>query len=143
MAEFTRLSDAVANEQANILGLLCDGGSIVFYSGPMPMSADEPVTSQVAGVTLNFGTPAFGQAVGGVIVAEPIIPGVAVASIFAEWARIYGSDGLSVMDVDVGVEDSVITLPTQSLIAGMEVSASGFTHTVTKSTASGRMKVTP
>lgn len=146
MADIARLANIAVDEQANVLGLMCDGGSIVFYSGPRPMSSDEPVTSQVAGVTLHFGTPAFGQAVGGVITAEPIVPGVVVASIFAEWARIYGADGLAVMDVDVAVADASITLPTQSLVAGMEVGVSSYTHTVPKSGGSAthlKMQVTP
>jgi hypothetical protein len=79
MAKRTVLSELSVNTEANAFAALMDGGFIDFYDGAPPKDADTPVKGQTLGVTLGFGSPAFGPAVAGVITANPITPGVAVA----------------------------------------------------------------
>lgn len=128
----TVLSELSVNTEANAFAALMDGGFVDFYDGAPPKDADTPVKGQTLGVTLAFGSPAFGPAVAGVITANPITPGVAVARLNpATWARVYRADHRSaVMDVSVGVEDATITLPTTDIGPGVLVTCSYFSHKV-------------
>lgn len=133
MAKITNLSTLITNRQADVIGEALSGGSIEFYSGAIPESADEAVDGQRLGVTLRFGSPAFGRPEGGVIIANAISSGVAADSINpATWARLRTATGEVVMDVSVGTRDAVIIVPTANIPAGVTMSISFFAHTVAK-----------
>lgn len=133
MAKVTNLSAFIANLQANVVADALAGGSFEFYSGAMPDSADDAVVGQRLGVSLRLGSPAFGKAEDGVIIANAISPGVAQDSINpATWARFRTAAGEPVMDVSVGTRDAVIILPSTNIPAGITLSISFFAHTVTK-----------
>lgn len=134
MAKRTALAELAVNVEANAFAALMDGGFIDLYDGVPPDTADTPISRQRLGVTLGFGTPAFGRAAAGVIIANPITSGVAKASLDpATWARVYKSDHRTpVMDVSVGVDDAVITLPTVTIPAGVTVTCSFFSHAVAR-----------
>ena len=130
----TQLSDATVNAQANALAALCNGGFIKIYDGTQPASADSDLSGNTLGVTLTFGATAFGAANSGVITANAITTGVAVAGITPTFARIFKSDGTTVvMDVSAGASGANMTIG--AFTAGTTVSVSSFTHDVRNATA--------
>ncbi len=132
MAKVSNISTLSANVEADAFAHLMDGGFIDIYDGAQPTSADEAVSRQRSGVSLKLGVPAFMPAADGTITANPITPGVATASLNpATWARIYKADHKTVvMDVSVGLKNSVIVLPSVNLPAGITITCSHFAHTV-------------
>lgn len=137
MVKRTKLADVVVEAQADALAKLCAGGFIDIYDGEQPESDEAPITKQKLCVSLEFGSPAFAPAVKGILSANPIKSGVAVADVNpATWARIYKSDHRTrLMDVSVGKKDANIILPTTHIVRGVTVSCSSFTHSVAKATA--------
>ena len=139
MALNTQIADATVNAQADALAALCDAGLIKIYSGTQPATADTaldatPVTGNILGVTLTFGTTAFGAASSGLIIAEPITAGTAVASITPTFARIFKADGTTkVMDVSAGSTGCNLTIG--AFTEGTIVSATDFRHDVRNSTS--------
>ena len=136
MAATTHLSDLAVNVQADAFASLMDGGFIDIFDGKQPKDAATPLSGQKLGVTFGFGSPAFARAAAGLIVANPITPGVARSSLNpATWARIYRADHkTAVMDVTVGTKNAVIVLPTVTLPEGVTVTCSFFSHVIPKST---------
>jgi hypothetical protein len=136
MALNTQLANASVSVEADALAALMNSGYIDIYSGSQPATADTALGAQTLGVTLTFGATAFGSASNGVITANAITSGVAVASITAAWARIYRSNHTTVvMDVSVGTATANVILPTTTITSGQTVSCSSFTHTVAKATS--------
>ncbi len=130
----TQLADATVNAQANALAALCDGGVIKIYDGAQPATADTAMSGNTLGVTLGFSATAFSPANSGVLTANAITPGTAVASITPTFARIFKSDETTVvMDVSAGATNSNMTIG--AFTAGTVVSVVSFTHDVRNSTA--------
>lgn len=135
MALNTQLADATVNAQAATLATLCNSGLIKVYDGAQPATADTALGAQVLGVTLTFGATAFPAASAGLLTANAITAGVAVAAITPTWARIFKSDGVTVvMDVSAGASGANMTIG--AFTAGTTVSATSFTHDVRNATAS-------
>jgi len=129
----TRMADATVNAQATALSTLCNSGLIRVYDGTQPATADTAVGAQTLGVTLTFGGTAFGAPSGGLLTANPITSGTAVASITPTWARILQSNGTTViMDISAGASGSNLTIG--AFTSGTVVSASAFTHDVRNAT---------
>ena len=133
------LSDTAANAEATALAALTNSGLIRIYSGLQPANANTPVSgTNTLLVTLTFGNPAWGAPAGGVLTANPITPGTAIGNGTATFARIFESNGTTVvMDYTVGLASAVPTpeliISTTSIIAGAVVSTSSpLTHTVTE-----------
>jgi hypothetical protein len=134
MALNTQISDSTVNVQANALAALCNSGTIKIYDGTQPATADTATASNTLGVTLTFGATAFGSAVSGLITANAITSGVAVATITPTWARIFKSDGTTVvMDVSAGASGANLTIG--AFTSGTTVSATSFTHDVRNATS--------
>lgn len=134
MAFNTQLADATVNAQASALAALCNSGFIKIYDGAQPASADTALSGNTLGVTLTFGATAFGAPNSGVITANAVTSGVAAASITPTFARIYKSDGTTVvMDVSVGASGANMTLG--AFTAGTTVALTSFTHDVRNATA--------
>lgn len=134
MALNTQMADATVNAQASAFATLCDAGLIKIYDGAQPASADTAIGAQVLGVTLTFGATAFGAPSSGLVTANAITPGVAVASITPTWARIFKSDGTTVvMDISVGASGANMTLG--AFTSGTTVNATSFTHDVRNATS--------
>ncbi|SRR6266478_3112534 len=94
----TRLSDLVVNIQADALAVLLNNGYIRIYDGAQPASADDPITTQNKLAELRFSSPAFGAAVGGVIIGNPFTPdNDAAATGIASWFRTFKADGVTAM----------------------------------------------
>lgn len=130
----TQLADATVNAQANALATLCNGGFIKIYNGTQPATADTPLSGNTLGVTLTFDATAFSPANSGVLTANAITPGTAVETLTPTFARIFKSDGTTVvMDVSAGFSDSNMTIG--AFTAGTVVSVTSFIHDVRNSTA--------
>ena len=133
MALNTQIADATVNAQADALATLCNSGLIKIYDGTQPTNADTAIVAQTLGVTLTFGTTAFASAVSGLLTANAITSGTAVAAITPTWARIFKADGTTVvMDVSAGASGCNLTIG--PFTAGTVVSATSFTHDVRNST---------
>ena len=129
MALNTQLADATVNAQATAFANLCNGGLMKFYDGTQPATADTAVGAQVLGVTLTFNATAFGAPVSGLLTANAITSGVAVASITPTWARILKSDGTTVVcDVSAGASGANATIG--AFTSGTTVNCTSFTHDV-------------
>ena len=134
MALNTQVADATVNAQANALATLCNGGLIRIYDGVQPATADTAVSGNTLGVTLTFGATAFPSAVSGLLTANAITSGTAVADITPTWARIVKSDTTTVvMDVSAGAASANLTIG--AFTSGTVVSATSFTHDVRNSTS--------
>ena len=132
MALNTTLADATVNAQATALSTLCNGGTIKVYDGTQPATADTAVGAQVLGVTLTFNATAFGAPSSGLLTANAITGGTAVASITPTWARILTSGGATVMDVSAGAAAANMTIG--AFTSGTTVTCSAFTHDVRNAT---------
>lgn len=134
MSNVANLSDTSANAEANALAALMNTGTIVILSGTQPVNANTALSGNTILATLTFGSPAFGAASSGIITANAIASGTAVATGTATFARIYESNGTTVvMDVTVGTSGAGINLtPTTSIVAGAMVVSNSFTHQVTE-----------
>jgi glutamate synthase domain-containing protein 3 len=133
MSNIANLSDATANAEANALAPLLNAGFIELYTGAQPANANTALSGNTLLATMTFGNPAFGAAAAGVITANTIASGTAVATGTATFARLYKSDGTTVvMDVTVGTSGAAINLNTTSIVTGGLVSITSFTHTVTE-----------
>lgn len=129
MALNTQLADATVNAQAATFATLCNSGLIKFYDGTQPATADTAISSQTLGVTLTFGVTAFPAATSGLLTANTITSGVAVASITPTWARVFKSDGTTVVgDFSAGASGANATIG--AFTSGTTVSCTSFTHEV-------------
>ena len=134
MALNTQVADATVNAQANALATLCNSGLIRIYDGVQPATADTAISGNTLGVTLTFGATAFPSAVSGLLTANAITSGTAVADITPTWARIVKSDTTTVvMDVSAGAASANLTIG--AFTSGTVVSATSFTHDVRNSTS--------
>lgn len=133
MALNTQLSTETVNAQASALAALCNSGYIKVYDGTQPATADTALSGNTLGVTLTFGATAFGAPSDGLLTANAISSGVAVAGITPTFARIFKSNGTSpVMDVSAGASGCNLTIG--AFTSGTTVSASSFTHDVRNAT---------
>lgn len=134
MALNTQIADATVNAQADALAALCNSGLIKLYDGAQPSTADTALDGNTLGVTLIFGATAFPAAVSGLLTANAITAGTAVEGITPTFARIFKSDGTTVvMDVSAGASGCNLTIG--AFTAGTVVSATSFTHDVRNSTS--------
>ena len=129
MALNTQLADATVNAQAATLATLCNSGVIKVYDGVQPATADTALSGNTLGATLTFGATAFPAAVSGLLTANTITSGTAVATITPTFARIFKSDGTTVvMDVSAGASGCNMTIG--AFTPGTIVTATSFTHDV-------------
>lgn len=133
MSTVANISDTSANAEASAIGTLFNSGSINIYSGTQPVNANTGLSGNTLLVTLTLGNPAFGTPTGGVITANAITSGTAVATATATFARWFKSDGTTVvMDVQVGTSGAAINLNTTSIVNGALIAITAYTHTVTE-----------
>lgn len=134
MALNTQIADATVNAQAATLAALCNSGLIKIYDGTQPATADTALSGNALGVTLTFGATAFPAAVSGLLTANAITAGTAGATITPTFARIFKSDGTTVvMDVSAGASGANLTVG--AFTSGTVVSATSFTHDIRNATS--------
>jgi hypothetical protein len=134
----TQLADATVNGQADNLSARLNNGYLRIYDGTQPATADTAITSQVLLAELRFNATAAPAAVSGLITFNAITAdSSANATGTASWYRCLSSDGTTVvMDGSVGTSGSNMILPTTSIVAGVQVGVTSFTHDVRNSTSS-------
>lgn len=130
----TQLSIGSVNAQATALSTLCNGGIVKIYDGTQPATSDTALGTNTLGVTLTLNATAFGAPVSGLLTANAITSGAAVAGITPTWARIFKSDGTTVvMDVSAGATASNMTIG--AFTTGTTVGVTSFTHNVRTATS--------
>lgn len=124
------LANASKSAAANAVTALANTGTIKIYTASRPASPDTAITSQTLLATLTFNSTAFGAASNGAAAANAITSGAAVATGTAAWARLFKSDGTTVIgDCDVGTSGADLNFPTVSFVSGATVSCSALTLT--------------
>jgi hypothetical protein len=131
----TQLTNLWVNTQADQAGALLNGGIINVYTGTQPATGDTALSGNTLLVTLTFSNPAFGSAVAGVLTANAITSGTAVATGTATWFRALKSDTTTkVFDGTVATSSANLILPTVSITSGATVTCASFLFSVAKST---------
>jgi hypothetical protein len=101
------------------------GGSIQVRSGTQPANANTAATGTLL-ATLTLASPAGAASSGGTFTFGTITSGTAVATGTASWARMFQSDGTTVVgDMDVGTSGATFILDTVSIVSGGTVAATG------------------
>lgn len=131
MSTKINLSDLAANTEANALAPLLNSGFIEIFTGTQPVNANTALSGNTLLATLTFGSTAWGSSAAGVITANAITSGTAVATGTATFARLYKSDGTTVVgDCTVGTSGAGININTVSIVSGGLVSCTSLTWTV-------------
>lgn len=126
------ISSFAANTAAIALAPLMNAGYLEIFSGSIPANANQGLAGNTLLVTLALGNPAFQNPIGGVLTANTIASGVAVATGNASFARIYQSNGnVTVMDVPIGAAlPYEIVLNTLTIVGGSTISLTSFSVTL-------------
>lgn len=137
MAVNTQMADASVNAQADALSDLLDNGYLRIYDGTQPATADTAITSQVLLAELRFNATASPAAVSGLLTFNAFTPdSSADATGTAAWFRCLRSDGSTVvMDGSVGTSAANLIMATTSIVSGVQVSVTSFTHDVRNATS--------
>jgi hypothetical protein len=130
----TKITDAVANAQANIIGDALDNGYLRIYSGTVPATADAALSGNTLLAELRFNAAAFPTASAGVITAAAITGDTAAdATGTATFFRAFASDGSTVKwQGTVGTSASDLVLNSTAIQAGAAVNITSLTYTVDK-----------
>jgi hypothetical protein len=130
----TKITDLVANAQANIIGDALDTGYIRIYSGTIPVSADAALSGNTLLAELRFAAAAFPAAAAGVITAGAITGDAAAdATGTATFFRTFDSGGAVVKwQGTVGTATSDMIINSTAIQAGAAVNCSALTYTVDK-----------
>lgn len=135
MALNTQLTNLWVNTEADAAGALLNGGFIKVYDGTQPATGDTALGSQTLLVTLTFSNPAFAAASAGVLTANAITSGTAVATGTATWFRAVKTDGTTkVFDGSVGTASANMILPTTGITSGATVTCASLLFSAAKST---------
>lgn len=126
------ISSGARNVMLDSLASLLNGGTLKLYSGAIPSSpATPPAGGDILLATLKLSNPATLPARGGEVVFEAVAQDdSAAATGVAAWGRLAGSDGVGVIDGDVGVDDGFIRVNTVKFVAGGPVRATSATLSV-------------
>lgn len=93
-------------------------GLLKIYDGTRPATGGAITTLLV---TLTMTDPSFPAASGGIITANTITGAVGVAASTATWFRLEDSNGVQVVDGDVGISGSDLNLTSTSITIGGQV----------------------
>jgi hypothetical protein len=119
---------STANAMLAALNTLASGGFLSLYSGAQPSPGGAALTTQTELVSFALGASAFGTALGGVMAANAIATGIALATGVATWFRLTQSDGVTaILDGSVGTAGCDLNLATTSVTVGDIIGITGFT----------------
>ena len=120
----TGLRNAQLDALATFAG---NSGKLRIYAGSRPATGGAATTLLVE---LVMNATAFAAASSGVLTANAITSGVAVATGTATWARLFKSDGTTIVaDLGVGTSGQEVTIATTSIVTSATVSCSSFVVT--------------
>jgi hypothetical protein len=128
-------SNESVNAGADAKCALANGGFLDWYEGTQPASADSSIGSSLLLASLQFGTPAFANAVAGAAQANTIIPEAsAPASGFAQWFRVWKADHVSPLwDGSIGTSGCNLNTIDPNIKIGQTVPCSVFIYIDDKS----------
>lgn len=117
-----RPSNAARNAQVNAIRDLLDagaaGGTINIYNGTQPATGETALAGNTLLATLTFSGTSAPNAAAGVLTFSAITEdSSADATGTATFARLRDSNGVDVIDMDVGVSGASINLNTVSIVA--------------------------
>lgn len=132
MAHNIKVSTDAASIKADAWAAAMNGGFIAIFNGAQPANANAALGAATLLGTLTFGTPAFGAAVDGLVIANAITKDAdADATGDAQFYRLYQSDGVTPMgDGECGVtgSGSDLEIATVSIVQHGEITCTGFAH---------------
>jgi len=136
MAADPRLTNEAASSACNAIVDMIDAGggagTLIFYDGTIPTTADTALGAQVALSTCTFDATAFGAASGGTATAAAITGSTAGADGTATWARWYQNDGGTVLDCTVGTTGEDINFNSNVFVTGASVDVTALVVVVPK-----------
>lgn len=121
---------ATATAGLNAMNALCNGGTLIIYTGSMPTTPQTALSGNTALATFTFSATAFGAPAysGGFMVSNASFASNSVnpsASGTASFARVFGSDGTTVVnDLTVGTTGTDLIIGSTSINTGVPVTAS-------------------
>lgn len=125
MASNLKIAATVADTGNAAIAALFNGGKLRIYEGAQP--ADTTVAAGTMLAELTFANPAYGASSAGVMAANAITAGTAVATGTATYFRAFKSDGTTpLVDGTVGTSGCDINLSSVDITAGDQVSVSAF-----------------
>ena len=131
----SRLAVDIVDAQAQVIADALNGGNMKIYSGPRPLNPETGLTGDNSLLaTLNFGNPAFASIVAGVMTANPLTGGVAIADGTAIWFRLYKADNVTPV-LDGNCAQTVagnLQLPTTTITTGVTIEITNYVHTVVR-----------
>lgn len=111
--------DAMLNAIRDLIDAGASGGTINVYNGTQPATGETALAGNTLLATLTFSSTSAPNASGGVLTFNAITEdSVADATGTASFARIRDSNGVDVLDMDVGISSASIILNTVSIVAG-------------------------
>lgn len=136
MAHNLKLTNLMANAEADAFARLLDNGYARIYDGTQPATADTAVSTQNILAELRFANPSAPAASAGVITFSALSPDTSANNTgTATWFRCFKADGTTaVMDGNVGLVGSTsdLELDAVAISANADVLIDSWTHTVPK-----------
>lgn len=134
-----KLSNQAADSMLSAIGTMCNGGTLIIYSGTEPATANTALSGNTVLAQLTMNATAFGAP--GASGADRIITAAAItadssadSSGTATFFRIFDSSGTLVTDVvyqgTAGTSGQQLNLNSTDIIAGGNVSISSLTITM-------------
>lgn len=121
-----RYATATRNAMMDAVRSALAGGSIKVYDGTQPANANAALSGNTLLATLTLASPAGSASSSGTFTFGTITSGTAVATGTASFARVFQSDGTTVVcDMDVGTSAATFILNTTSIVSGGTVAATG------------------
>ena len=129
----TSVKNSMLTDIKNAIDAGPAAGTIKFYTGSMPATTEDTVTTQTLLGTLTFSDPC-GTVTSGTFTASAITDdSSADASGTATWCRVLDSTGVSVIDLDVTNTGGggAVQLNTVVIVAGGPIRITSFTISIT------------
>lgn len=122
------ISLSTVNSLATAFGALLDGGTVEFYDGTVPATADTPISGNNLLATLTLENPAFGAASNGTITLIDTVAVQATLSGTCTFARWKTSGSAVVMDTTVGTSGTDLTMTDNVFVSGNNIDFATFTY---------------
>lgn len=128
MASNVHVSTTARNSMLDAIAALMNSGTINFYSGTQPATANTAHSGNTLLCTLTFGTTAFAASSSGTATANAITSGVIGTSGTASWVEVLKSDATTiVLHGSVATSSADVIVPTVTFTQNVTVSMSSAT----------------